>query len=238
MNYLVSRLYKRGHIDNESILELWQQLGQQTERINALEPFDTSIWKIWQTTEILSTDIQSRIYSVNGQWQPITMAVKTSPCYLRTKQVDYRTVFTIISTEKEALGSVQSLIENIYAPVELERLDRFLEKNKDLPIISASIEEDQQDREIISNFSWSKPIKLGEVLDEWSEEDLLSISALVNTTISAVKVSTLYVSKMACQLRLDVESEETFDLQEERPLINNIFRLADRVFDGKSFSAS
>src|SRR5438552_12910849 len=167
MNYLVSRLYKRGNISIEDILELWQQLDQEIEPIKELEPFDSSIWKIWQTTEVFSTDLRTRIYTVNGNWQPLTMAVKASPCYLHTRQDRHRTVFTIISTEREALGSVQSLIENIYHPVQSENLDRFFHHNKDLLVQSASIYEDKHDREIISNHSWSHPITLGEVLGVW-----------------------------------------------------------------------
>ena len=238
MNYLVSRLFKPGYIDIESILELWQQLDQETNRIKDFERANSSIWKIWQTSEIFSTGDQSRIYSVNGHWQPLTTAVKVSPCYLRTKQVDYRTVFTLIATEREALGSVQSLIENIYQPVETESLEKFFDRNEDILVQSASIYEDKSDLEIISNLSWSQPITLGEVLEEWPSSTLLSILAIVNIPISTIKVSMLYASKKACQIRFTMETENTPDMNEETSLINGLFMLAEKVFNGNSLTSS
>ncbi len=141
MNYLVTRLHKSGHTNIESILDLWRQLDKETESIKDIERFGSSIWKIWQTTDIFSTNIQNRIYSVNGHWEPMEMAAKTSSCYLFTKQDGLTTVFTILSTEKEAIGSVQSLIANIYHPVEQVNLERFFEQNKSLPVQAASIYE-------------------------------------------------------------------------------------------------
>jgi len=238
MNYLVTRLHKSGHTNIESILDLWRQLDKETESIKDIERFGSSIWKIWQTTDIFSTNIQNRIYSVNGHWEPMEMAAKTSSCYLFTKQDGLTTVFTILSTEKEAIGSVQSLIANIYHPVEQVNLERFFEQNKSLPVQAASIYEDVRDLEIISNYTWSKPIMLSKVFDELPSSNLLSITAIVNIPIVNLRVRILNVSTMSCQINFFVETEKTPDLQEEKSLIKGLFVLADRVFEGNQLTAS
>lgn len=230
MMYLSCRLHGPELINISRIIEFWQKLAHEVERV------DESTCKIWQTIQAFSKDkTHSRVYSMKdqgqevGQWQPVDMVAIASPCYLRLERDTYRTTFTIISSKKEALESVRSLIEILDERAEPASLDYFLQQNQELRVQAATLYERHRDYEAVLTFG--QPVELRELDDPQSSSDLLSLSVAVNIT-DPLHVRILYVSRTEQQVGFSVETE----LQEDDGLIERLFTLADRTFKGNSIA--
>lgn len=220
MEYLASRLYKSEPIPIESLSQDWQLLAQEIEHI------DSSTLRVWQTIQIIHENVDSkRVYSMNGQRQPLKSIAITASCYLRVEQNGHGTTFTIVANEKEALDSVRSLIECIYEPVQPVSLDSFLRQNWELRVLAARIYEPYSENEVFLTFG--EPVILNNLVNDKSSR-LISFSAAVDIVAPPLNVRTLYVNSETQQAGFSVET----DLQDERILINRLFILVDRTFKG------
>lgn len=224
--YLSTKLHTSAFIATEHVLPIWQELSQE------IEPIDSSTWRIWQTTQVFSEDgFHTRLSSMNGQSHPLKMVTIAAPCYLRTAHEGDRTIFTLISNEKEALESVRSLIENIFAPVEPTGLDQFLQQNPELSVQDVRLYEydGKLNTKYEALFSYDQPVALSQVLDGRSLSQLLSLSASVDPVFPYLKAQMLYISRVDHQVGFTLQSD--LQKEEEEVLIKKLFQLADWAFN-------
>ncbi|HYT45106.1 MAG TPA: hypothetical protein VEP90_22455 [Methylomirabilota bacterium] len=193
--------------------------------------FDEFTWKIWDITQVYhDDDVQSRVYAMREEWEPLKMVAKAAPCYLRVEQGDQGTMFTLVANEEDALTSVQSFIQNICEPVEPDSLSKFFQQHRVLVVQAIKVYEDIDGYQSVQIFD--QPKELNPLTNLGPSTKLLSLSAIVDIKAPSLRVHTLHVNIMAKQIGFSVDTYP----QEESHWIRSLFMLVDRAFRGNSLS--